>query len=414
MIAASIFLSSCDNDTGEAPMTSGFTVTIENVFTGKSHFQGDALGAVPPGMDMSINFQAGKGHYLSFTTMLAQTNDLFFAPDDMGIPLYDMDGNALTGDVTNMIELWDAGTEVNEEPGVGPNQAPRQNDPNSGMDENGNIQNIDDVNDGFSYPDVDEMIMVELSHDGETTFTLKIYNLSNATALESPFAPGAWSVHGSGVSLFTIDMPASEAIERMAEDGQNTMLTDDITNDAGYVSPFAPGVFAVFDGSNPIFMNGAMASDALEALAEDGNTSLFDLGSVDGVSSSGVFSMPVGAGAPAPIFPGDSYSFSIDAEEGDMLSFASMLIQTNDLFVAPMTVNLFNNGAAVSGDITSQISLWDAYTEENEFPGAGNYQAPRQPGPDMGMNESGDVSQVGDSFTYPAISEMIRVTITNN
>jgi len=35
--------------------------------------------------------------------------------------------------------LFDAGTEKNEEPGVGPNQAPRQKAPNTGDAENGKV-----------------------------------------------------------------------------------------------------------------------------------------------------------------------------------------------------------------------------------------------------------------------------------
>ena len=33
--------------------------------------------------------------------------------------------------------LFDAGTEKDEEPGIGPNQGPRQKDPNAGEPENG-------------------------------------------------------------------------------------------------------------------------------------------------------------------------------------------------------------------------------------------------------------------------------------
>ena len=43
----------------------------------------------------------------------------------------------LTGDITAKMILWDAGTEVNEELGIGPNQGPRQKGPNTGPDEHG-------------------------------------------------------------------------------------------------------------------------------------------------------------------------------------------------------------------------------------------------------------------------------------
>ena len=59
--------------------------------------------------------------------------------------------------------------------------------------------------------------------------------------------------------------------------------------------------------------------------------------------------------------------------------------------------------------------MYDAGTETNEFPGAGLNQVIRQSGPDTGDEENGvvtDVSNVGDGFSYPAVSEIIRVTIT--
>ena len=65
-----------------------------------------------------------------------------------------------SGDVTGDVMLWDAGTEVNEAPGAGPNQAPRQTAANTGPDENGVVR---PVSDGFTYPPVSEVIQVVVS-----------------------------------------------------------------------------------------------------------------------------------------------------------------------------------------------------------------------------------------------------------
>ena len=43
---------------------------------------------------------------------------------------------------------------------------------------------------------------------------------------------------------------------------------------------------------------------------------------------------------------------------------------------------------------------------------AGNYQAPRQSGPDMGEAENGTVNEVNDNYSYPALSDMLKVSIT--
>jgi hypothetical protein len=317
-----------------------------------------------------------------------------------------------------MIDLWDAGTEVNQEPGVGEDQAPRQSGPDTGADENGTVENIMDVNDGYAYPPDEEIIQLELTHDGGTMFTLTITNVSGNSNLPSPIAPGVWVIHSDGNPLFTSGESASEGLEDLAEDGDNSILDTELTENSGYVSPFAPGAFAVFTGNNPLFTSGGNASSGLESMAEDGDPSglASELASIENVFMSGAFNIPVGAGAPGPLFPGEQYEFTLTAEEGERLNFTTMLVQTNDLFIAATSdgIELFSNGIPLSGDITSQLSLWDAGTEVNEYPGAGNYQAPRQPGADEGEDESGSVMPIGDSFEYPSIGEMIKVTITAN
>ena len=60
-----------------------------------------------------------KGSYLSFANMFVKSNDLFYGFADTGLALYDANGDAVTGDVTMHVQLWDAGTEVNQEPGNG-------------------------------------------------------------------------------------------------------------------------------------------------------------------------------------------------------------------------------------------------------------------------------------------------------
>ncbi len=66
----------------------------------------------------------------------------------------------MSGDVTGQIQLWDAGTEVNQEPGVGPDQAPRQAGPDTGPDEGGVVQIVSDE---FSYPDTSATIRVTIT-----------------------------------------------------------------------------------------------------------------------------------------------------------------------------------------------------------------------------------------------------------
>lgn len=399
-----VFMSSCQDDDEEmTPTTQQFKVTIENVFEAKDYFASGATEAMGPGSTYSFTFDAGKGHYLSFATMFVQSNDLFYAPSTDGIALYNTSGDPVTGDITVMVDLWDAGTEVNEEPGTGQNQAPRQSGPNTGMTEGGNVVMIADVNDGFSYPMDEDVLKFSLAHDGGSGFTVTISNVSDAGAFQTPLAPGVWVVHSADQTpIFMNGSAASSGLEMLAEDGNNAESATDLDENTSYVSPFAPGAFSLFSGDNPLFMDSQPASSELEALAEDGNPAGF----------TNVFNTPAEGSSPAPIFPGERYEFTFEAVEGDMLSFATMLVQSNDLFVGTLGISLYANGLAVSGDISSQLFLWDAYTETNEFPGAGNNQPPRQSGANTGMEENGSVMMVNDAFSYPGVAQMIKVTIS--
>lgn len=120
-------------------------------------------GPLYPGGAYGFEVTAVHGEYLSFVSMLVQTNDLFFAPPPEGIALFP-DGQPLQGDVTSMVMLWDAGTEVNEKPGVGLFQAPRQLALNTGMDEMGMVRLLDD--EMFTYPETGQVIRVTVRLKG--------------------------------------------------------------------------------------------------------------------------------------------------------------------------------------------------------------------------------------------------------
>ena len=98
------------------------------------------------------------GTRLYFATMFVQSNDWFFSPG-RGLDLVGDDGMAMMGDMTDQVELWDAGTEADEAIGAGANQAPRQSGPNTGADEMGVVYVI--VTGGM-YPAPSEMIRVSV------------------------------------------------------------------------------------------------------------------------------------------------------------------------------------------------------------------------------------------------------------
>ncbi len=208
--------------------------------------------------------------------------------------------------------------------------------------------------------------------------------------------------------------------EMMGEPVTFTLTIENISGDSELPSPLAPGAYAVHSGATPLFVAGqADQGLGLEALAEDGDPSglAAALAGDSAAIHSGVFTTPEGADGPGPLFPGSSYTFTFQAAPGERLSFATMFVQSNDLFFAPdeMGIALFDDeGKPLSEDVTDAVLLWDAGTEVNEEPGVGPNQAPRQAGPNTGEDEMGVVRPVDDGYSYPDVDDLIRVTVTAN
>jgi hypothetical protein len=103
----------------------------------------------------------------------------------------------------------------------------------------------------------------------------------------------------------------------------------------------------------------------------------------------------------------------VSAAPGDRLSITLMMGQSNDWFYAPAEsgIELFKNGRAISGDISSQIILWDAGTEVDQEPGIGSDQGPRQKAPNSGKAENGVVHKIQDGKVYSTASKVLRITV---
>ena len=120
-----------------------------------------APGPITPGTAYEFTITGKPGDRLSITTMMGQSNDWFYAPAESGIALF-KNGKAISGEITLQMILWDAGTEVNQEPGIGPDQGPRQKAPNTGEPENGLVRNAKDVKYGSAYTKVSSVMRVTI------------------------------------------------------------------------------------------------------------------------------------------------------------------------------------------------------------------------------------------------------------
>jgi len=98
-----------------------------------------APGPIGPGGAYEFTLSAATGMKLTLVTMFGQSNDYFYATR-RPVELFDAAGVPLSGDITSRFALYDAGTEVNQEPGVGSDQAPRQKAPNTGAAEGGVVR----------------------------------------------------------------------------------------------------------------------------------------------------------------------------------------------------------------------------------------------------------------------------------
>ena len=180
----------------------------------------------------------------------------------------------------------------------------------------------------------------------------------------------------------------------------------------------SPGAWVLHNDSDPLFSNGeADRGQGLEKLAEDGDpTMLADSLRAQGLQA-GVFDRPVCADTVRPLGSLEFYEFEVTTTtETPYLSFATMLVQSNDLFLAPTGsgIPLFDeDGKPIDAQfVTNKLSLWDAGTEANEMPGEGANQAPGQLTANTGpRDEDATVRPVNDGFTYPLVSESVRVYI---
>jgi hypothetical protein len=220
--------------------------------------------------------------------------------------------------------------------------------------------------------------------------------LARIAAVSVSLAPAALAAqYGAGREVtFTIRV-----------ENVSTLKTLKLSNGTTAPAPTAPLLWTITDEGNPLFTPGKPdRGQGLERLAEDGNPGVLADYIVQNLKSVG----------PGPITPGKAYEFTISAAPGQRLTVAMMFGQSNDLFYAPgpEAIALFDaKGKPLTIDITSQLQLWDAGTEINEEPGLGPNQAARQPAPNTGPAEHGNVMLVKDQFHYPSVREVVRVSV---
>ena len=151
-----------DGDPGMLAKSLGGGKGIKSVAVFNTPVGAKGPGPITPGAAYEFTISGTPGDLLSMITMMGQSNDWFYAPAESGIALFKY-GKPVSGDVTSQFILWDVGTEVNQEPGIGPDQGPRQKGPNTGEAENGVVRNAKDVKYGPDYSKTSSVMRVTIT-----------------------------------------------------------------------------------------------------------------------------------------------------------------------------------------------------------------------------------------------------------
>jgi hypothetical protein len=433
----------CGTTSEDDDLTTAFVLRIENVAPWKVLKAGTqtmkvdgTTGGAGPGAAFEVAFTAGRHQQVSFASMLGQSNDWFFGPNAEGLSLYNEDGNPIVGDITDQVYLWDAGTELDQEPAVGDATGPRQPSPEYGApDPDAMVQRLGQqvtLDDGstFALPPIDAMIRVTLNAVAEGQFVLRIENVSTATTLVTSqgtsgvgVSPPAWALHTDRGPIFEGGTPdRGQGLEDVAESGRSARLGGSLAALAGTSTPVSPGVYAVHRDPEALFALGVDdLGIGLESLAEDGNWAPL-LATVSTYAAQmqlvevGGFDTPAGATQIGPARPGAAFEVVVRGAPGDHVSFATMFGWSNDWFFAtrPEGIALFDEwDAPRRGDVTSALALYDAGTEVDQELAIGRDTGPQQTGPNTGAADPlRQVREVSPTRHAPAVSSHLRVTLT--
>ncbi len=420
ILSGGILLASCKKDNNNA--TQPGTISIENVLNSKPLAESGTFagtGTPPvilPGQSVSVTFSAAKNQRLTFASMYGWSNDLFFAPLNPGIRLYNDDGTPITGDVSDQVRLWDNGTRVNQAPGMAVTH------PGTAEATVKNIREVSGTDDyGNKYLPAPQLMKVSLVYNGNSTFTATIMNNSAGTANETPFSPGVWAISyivGGNLLLpepiYSSGKPTANGLTDLSEAGNNTVLNTYLTGQTGIFTPLSPVLVVVYSGiQNPFYKTGENdRGEGLKELAQQGNADILAaaLKSKAGVKSVYVLK----AQSTTVLLPringadGGKVSQLLNIMPGDRIAVATMYGFSNDWFFASTGNDI---DATQKGDVSASIGLFDNGTAVNQFPGAGITQFNLAGTP---LTESKLIEAVPNpnSFTtLPPFSSIVKITL---
>lgn len=327
----------------------------------------DGIGPIGPGATVTKTFtidaNSPQSRYFSYVSMVIPSNDAYiangnptahrlFSPSGAFSPLdFQILGSAIN----------DAGTEVNDE--LPANTAFfGQAAPDTGVTENG----VNSDHPGFKAP-------------------------GSGGILDAPmFANADFTADGYTIANVTVDIIR----EPRPVDVTLTIVNDSPANG----TYFTPVWLGVHDGTFDLFDSGSAISPELERLAEDGNTAPLSAAFLASDGAGLDTTVLSGQGIP-PFAPGESATITLRLDANNpkhrYLSFASMIIPSNDAFIgngSPTAYPLFDASGNFIGSSILRLGsqVYDAGSEVNdELPA--NTAFFGQTAPDTGVTEDGVV-----------------------
>lgn len=413
IIAAAGFTSCNDDDDNDGGFHSR-TITFENVTKIKDFVQSGTFQAttgtppvIQPGASSTeIKFSAGKGQYLSFVMMYGNSKDLFFAPENPGIRLFDDNGQPILTNLSAQVKLWDSGTLKNTDPNL------VAADQSSDAD----VMNITEIpgtdNQGFVYPSASAMMDLQMTYNATTSeFTLVIKNTSDQTDVHTPFSPGVWAVSNivdgnllNSAPFYTNGEATTNELTAIATMGNNVPFHNMVDSETGIITGLSPVLMVIYTGStNPIFTVGQKdAGLGLKNIAQTGNATMLK----SSLERERNVREVVVIGS-SPISAGNKVTKTYEARENEKIAFATMFGYSNDWFYANNT----DISALDTGNKTSLVSLYDNGTAVSQYPGAGNAQAGFTNTPVAEDVAIKMVTSDNSGFPVPSVNEIIKVTI---
>ena len=190
-----------------------------------------------------------------------------------------------------------------------------------------------------------------------------------------------------------------------AQQVQVTVTNEAPTNGVA-LTPFW---FGFHGGGFDTFNGGSAVTPGLESLAEDGLVGTlsgeFNAAVAGGVDGALPFQGP---GGPRPILGGESTSAVFNVGGNNFLSYASMVVISNDFFVANDNALDISSVLAGGGPITINVgTVYDAGTEFNDFTYSAANRAPffGLGGGQTGPNQSGPVDENGVVTVVPSTGD---------